>query len=225
MPKTTRWPGAETVAISNAWIPMARARSTRLESRGITAAWLDALTARTVEVEDAIAGKLGAKSTLKSSTAELQVQVGLAADWISVVRSTVKRLYPKNRALLEAFGAGGKSPRVATLPSAVAALDQVLGAVARYPSEASAAAIQQRDVDRLTKLRDDLRRINALQEEAKGSRKQVTASVNSMIQGLIDDLDRLFTAVQLEYAEEKDVIQAFRAVIPTPTPKKIKPAA
>jgi hypothetical protein len=223
MPKQARWSIKDTVAISNTWQPMGKAIQNKLSPRGIDTAFFDTLSQATVDLEDAAAGRLKATGNQKASTRELEKVIKTTADWISLVRQTMKRLFPKETGLLTAVGVGNKAP-LKNLPRVIEATDQLIEGLERYPSFAAAANVLPADIARLKQLRAELRSADALQEDQKGKKKGVTASVKSIHQDVIAMLDRLYTSVMLSHTEERHVVEQFRTVIPTRrASKKVTP--
>ncbi len=219
MPKQPRWNVPTTSVISNAWVPMGRAIENKLKDRGIDAAFFTLLEESTIRLEDAAGGKSVVRGNQKASTQELGKTMRNAADLVAFMRETLRRLFPQETGLHAAVGAKGKTP-TKSLPDLLVALDQLIEGLARYPSFAAAAQILPADVDLLKKFRQDLRDANTAQEALKGSSKLSTAAVRSLHQDVIGMLDRLYTAVMLSHANDKQVVERFRAVIPTARTKK-----
>lgn len=224
MARQKRWNIAETVAVANAVHAEGVRHTARLKDRGITPAFLSKLQEQVRSLQDAASGQTANTHAQKSTTRQLGALIERASRLSGGIREAIRRTFPDQKPLHQAFGVGGATG-ITTLPRALEAVDTALKGAASYPSQTAMAGILPRDLASLAAVRAELIAADMAQEGAKGTRKSGTAAVDSLQRSVIEAVDRLLAAAAMEFAEEPASLTAFRGPIPTKRRKASAPPA
>jgi hypothetical protein len=214
MAKNVRWTVAEAVRVGNALVTAGRRYQARLVDRGINATFLNDVDAAVLAANAAAAGqpvRLGAQT---GTTAALGDALTRAQSVSGAARRAITRVLPRRKDVQKSFGVGAKDDGL-TVRDALAAIDSVLQGWTEYPTEAAAAGILQRDVDRLNEIRNEVLGKDTTQEGAKGDRKGGTAAKDDTLRDLIRRLDAIIAAADLEFVDEPNILAEFRGALPS----------
>lgn len=159
------------------------------------------------------------RSTKKAATVSQNDAVRQGFDLVSAIRGAVRSGAPKNKTLWKAFGIG--TTMTATVRSVSGALNNVLAAANKFPSETAAIGILASDIQRAQSYAAAISTADSAQEASKLTSKQATAQFNAAKARLASNLTHLASIARV--ALPAQAAEAFAALLPS-SPRR-KPAA
>lgn len=159
------------------------------------------------------------RSTKKAATTNQNEAVRQGLDLVSAIRAAVRSGAPKNKTLWKAFGVGSTlSP---TVRSVSGALNNVLTAANKFPSETTAIGILAEDIQRAQGYASAISSADSAQEASKLTSKQTTAQFKAATARLYSNLAHLASIARI--ALPRDAAEEFADILPSSSRKKPAP--